>query len=60
MLQVNIVGRHARQVQVTLRTRTGKKKDGLLGSLVMIGFATLILLGAIVWFVITVLPALIP
>jgi serine/threonine protein kinase len=52
-LQVEIEGRHPRQVQVTLETRSGA---GRIVSLAAVGFAVLVLLGAIVWFIVTVLP----
>jgi serine/threonine protein kinase len=59
-LQIDIEGRHPRQVQVTVGKPSGKAQDSRLGSFVMIGGAALILLAAIVWFVLTVLPMLIP
>jgi serine/threonine protein kinase len=58
MLYVNIEGRHPRQVQVVLRTETGEGKTGRLGAVLAIAFAVLVLLGAIAWFLIAVLPAL--
>ena len=55
-LHVQVRGARAHQVQVVARPRTAKK--GHLISFVMIGCATLILLGAIVWFLVAVLPNL--
>jgi serine/threonine protein kinase len=60
MLYVNIEGRHPRQVQVVLRTRTGQKRKGRLGSALTIAIALLVLVGAIAWFMIAVLPVLLP
>lgn len=52
-LEIAIQGRHSRQVQVTVRTtERGRRTVSVLG----IGLASLVLLAAIVWFVLTVLP----
>jgi hypothetical protein len=60
-LQIEIEGRHPRQVQVTVRTKRGQARgSSRLASTVMIGCATVILLAAIVWFVLQVLPMLVP
>jgi hypothetical protein len=54
-LQLDVQGGYSRQVQVSLRTRELGRK---LGSAIMIGFALSALLGAIIWFVYSVLPLL--
>jgi len=52
-LEIAIQGRHSRQVQVTVHTRErGRKTISVIG----IGVASLVLLAAIVWFILTVLP----
>jgi hypothetical protein len=57
LLHLEVEGGYSRQVQVSLRTRqTGRR----VASVVMIGSAVMVLLGAIAWFVITVLPLLVP
>jgi serine/threonine protein kinase len=56
-LHLDVEGGYARQVQVSLDIRrTGRR----IASFVMIGSAALVLLGAIVWFFVTVLPLLVP
>jgi serine/threonine protein kinase len=50
-LQVRVEGAGEQQVQVRVRTRGSR-----VGSFVMIGLATLILLGAIIWFVVQIWP----
>jgi hypothetical protein len=52
-LEIAIQGRHSRQVKVSVRTRErGKQTVSVIG----IGLASLVLLAAIVWFILTVLP----
>jgi len=55
-LHVQVKGIRPRQVQVVVKSRADKKSR--LASFLMIGCATLILLGAIIWFLVTVLPSL--
>jgi serine/threonine protein kinase len=59
-LQVDIEGAHSRQVQVRVQTREAQKRPSRLASAALLGCGALILLGAIVWFAVTVLPTLIP
>jgi hypothetical protein len=54
-LQLDVEGGYSRQVQVSLRTREIRRK---IGSTLMIGAAVSALLGAIIWFVLSVLPLL--
>ncbi len=52
-LEIAIQGRHSRQVKVTARLRErGRQTVSVIG----VGLASLVLLAAIVWFVLTVLP----
>jgi len=51
-LQVNVEGSRPQNVQVSVRTRESQKKQGGLGTVVAIGCASLILLGAIVFFLV--------
>jgi serine/threonine protein kinase len=56
-LHLDVEGGYPRQVQVSLDIRrTGRR----IASFVMIGSAALVLLGAIAWFFVTVLPLLVP
>ena len=54
-LQLDVQGGYSRQVQVSLRTRETRRK---VASVLMIGVAVSALLGAIIWFIYTVLPLL--
>jgi serine/threonine protein kinase len=56
-LHLDVEGGYPRQVQVSLAVRQAGSR---IRSVVMIGSALAILLGAIVWFALTVLPALVP
>jgi serine/threonine protein kinase len=57
ILFIEVEGGYSRQVQVSIRTRQGGRR---VVSAVMIGSAVLVLLGAIAWFVATVLPLVVP
>jgi serine/threonine protein kinase len=59
-LQVRIEGDTSRQVEVVARISGEREQRTRLGPLVAIAFATLVLLGALAWFVFWVLPALGP
>jgi hypothetical protein len=54
-LQLDVQGGYSRQVQVSLRTRQLGRQ---VASVLLIGFALSALLGAIIWFIVTVLPLL--
>lgn len=54
-LQLDVQGGYSRQIQVSLRTRQPGRQ---VASALMIGVALSALLGAIIWFIVTVLPLL--
>lgn len=58
VLQVKLQGTRPQQVRVTLQPRTSKERGSRLGAFLMIGFATLFLLTAIIWFLVRLLPLL--
>lgn len=57
ILYIEVEGGYSRQVQVMLRTRQPGRR---VASVVMIGSAIVALLGAVAWFVIEVLPGIVP
>jgi hypothetical protein len=57
-LQIQIAGGPSYRVEITVRTRSGQARSSRLGSAVMIGCATVLLLAAVAWFLIQVLPLL--
>jgi hypothetical protein len=58
VLQVDVEGGRTHQVRVTVRKGKQKGKQSTAGAYAAIAFASLVLLGAITWFVIWVLPKL--
>ena len=59
-LQIEIEGTGTRQVQVVVQSGTEPKARSRAGAAIAIGSAVVILLGTIVWFVLQVLPLLLP
>jgi serine/threonine protein kinase len=59
-LQVEIEGAPSQQVKVRVQTKEARNRPSRLASVALLGCGALILLGAIVWFAITVLPMLTP
>jgi hypothetical protein len=59
-LRVDVKGARPHQVQVSVSRGRDKKADSRVGTVVAIGSAVLVLLGAIIWFVVQVLPLLVP
>jgi serine/threonine protein kinase len=56
-LQIDVQGGYSREVQVSLRAKRERARRPI-GSVLLVGFAVSVLLGAIAWFIYTVLPLL--
>jgi hypothetical protein len=54
-LQLDVQGGYSRKVQVSLQTRDVRRR---VGSVLMVGLALSVLAGAIIWFIVSVLPSL--
>ncbi len=59
-LQIRVEGGTSRQVEVTARISGTRARNSRVGPIVAIGFATLVLLGALTWFVLQILQVLGP